>query len=121
MTFAFVSCRVPSCCLFGFANAEHLMPKLNEETLDELSQLCRIRCSKKTKEKLIKNLNDILSYVDLFNEIDTKEVVVCDHVGTVQGVNREDKTEKTLEREAFLSNSPSHVGGMVRVPPIINF
>ncbi len=97
------------------------MPKLSEETLDELSQLCHIRCSKETKEKLIKNLNDILNYVDLLNEADTTGAVVCDHVGRVQGVNREDKTEKTLERETFLSNSPSHVGGMVRVPPIINF
>ncbi len=32
---------------------------------------------------------------------------------------REDKTGDLLDRELFLANAPSHIGGMVRVPLII--
>jgi aspartyl-tRNA(Asn)/glutamyl-tRNA(Gln) amidotransferase subunit C len=34
---------------------------------------------------------------------------------------REDKVGETLPRELFLANAPSHVGGLIRVPPVIKF
>ena len=34
-------------------------------------------------------------------------------------VTREDVVGELLNREAFLANAPSHVGGMIRVPPVI--
>jgi len=34
---------------------------------------------------------------------------------------REDLVVPTLTREEFLANAPAHVGGMVRVPPVIKF
>lgn len=53
-------------------------------------------------------------------EVDTEGVEVCNHVSeTVSNVMREDDIGETLPRETFLENSPSHVGGMIRVPTVI--
>jgi aspartyl-tRNA(Asn)/glutamyl-tRNA(Gln) amidotransferase subunit C len=60
--------------------------------------------------------------MDLLKEVDTEDVPECNHVlEAIQNVMREDKTEETLNRQTFLANSPSHVGGMIRVPPVIKF
>lgn len=98
------------------------MSHLDKETLKTLTKLCRIQCDEEAIEKLHKNLKSILNYMDLLKEVDTEDVPECNHVlESVQNVMREDKTEETLDRETFLANSPSHVGGMIRVPPVIKF
>jgi aspartyl-tRNA(Asn)/glutamyl-tRNA(Gln) amidotransferase subunit C len=37
----------------------------------------------------------------------------------MSSILREDEVTETLDRETFLANSPAHIGGMIRVPPII--
>lgn len=98
------------------------MSNFDKDTLKTLTQLCRIQCKEESLEKLLKNFKSILSYVDQLKEVDTEGVPECNHVlESISNVMREDQTEETLERETFLKNSPSHVGGMVRVPPVIKF
>lgn len=99
------------------------MAQFDKETLKTLAQLSRIQCKEEAEiGKLLKNLTSILNYFDRLQEIDTEGVPACNHVlDTVQNVMREDKIEETLKKEDFLSNSPSHIGGMVRVPSVIKF
>ena len=55
-------------------------------------------------------------------EVDTKDVPVCNHVREeIESVMREDEPDQSLDRKTFLDNSPSHIGGMIRVPTIIKF
>lgn len=98
------------------------MKKLDKETLINLTKLCRINCSKEELETLLKNLQSILGYIDQMKEVDTEDVPVCNHVSDAIGsVTREDEPDKNLDRKTFLDNSPSHVGGMIRVPTVIKF
>lgn len=96
--------------------------KLDKKTLQDLAELCKIHCSDEEIEKLHKNLQSILNYIDHLKEVDTEGVEICNHVSeTVSTVMREDEVGEMLSRETFLENSPSHVGGMIRVPPVIKF
>lgn len=98
------------------------MAELDKDILKNLTKLSRIQCSEKVFEKLLKNMKSILNYVDQLKEVDTEDVPECNHVlEAIYNVMREDKTEETLDTETFLTNSPSHVGGMIRVPPVIKF
>jgi len=98
------------------------MTKLDRQTLEDVAQLCRINYSKQDKESLLVDLASILGYIKLLDEVDTEGIAPCDHVlETMQNVMRIDQVDETLQREVFLENSPSHVGGMVRVPPVIKF
>lgn len=96
------------------------MAQLDKETLKNLTQLSRIDCTEEEQERLLKDLKNILAYVDQLNEVDTENVLPCNHVlEDVANVTREDKVGTPLSRELFLSNAPSQVGGMIRVPPVL--
>ncbi|QVL54894.1 MAG: Asp-tRNA(Asn)/Glu-tRNA(Gln) amidotransferase subunit GatC [Simkaniaceae bacterium] len=98
------------------------MTKLDKETLIDLTKLCRINCSEEELETLLENLQSILGYIDQMEEVDTEDVPVCNHVGEeMESVMREDEPDQSLDRKTFLDNSPSHVGGMIRVPTVIKF
>lgn len=96
------------------------MANLNKETIQQLTRLCRIDCTEEEQESLLKDLKQILDYIEQLQEIDTENVSPCNHVlENMVNVMREDVVGKVLDREAFLANAPSHIGGMIRVPPVI--
>jgi len=96
--------------------------ELTEEEIDKLSHLCRIACSAEEKAKLKANLSKILNYVDQLRQVDTKDVPPCNSVlEELKSVMRDDEPGDILPREVFLANAPAHVGGMIRVPPVIKF
>ncbi len=98
------------------------MSNLDKETLVNLTKLCRINCNDEELKTLLKNLQSILGYIDQLKEVDTENVPVCNHVSQeMEAFMREDGASESLDRETFLKNSPSHVGGMVRVPTVIKF
>lgn len=96
------------------------MAEFDEKELDKLAKLCRIECTEDEKKALSSQIADILSYVEQLKQVDTEGVSPCDCVlGTLMNVMREDEVGQLLSRELFLANAPSHVGGMIRVPPVI--
>jgi aspartyl-tRNA(Asn)/glutamyl-tRNA(Gln) amidotransferase subunit C len=98
------------------------MPDIDENELDKLAKLSRIEMTPEEKKKLLQNLSKILSYIELLSELDTEGVAPCNHIiETLHSVMREDEIGELLPRDVFLANSPSHVGGMIRVPPVIKF
>jgi len=98
------------------------MPTFDHEELLKLTKLCRINTTEEEKKKLFHSLSNILSYMQQLSEVDTAGVTPCNHIlETLHSVMREDETGNLLPREEFLANAPSHVGGMVRVPPVIQF
>jgi aspartyl-tRNA(Asn)/glutamyl-tRNA(Gln) amidotransferase subunit C len=97
------------------------MIHFTEEELTQLKELCRIECSKEEDEKLVENLRKILNHIEQLQELHTEEVVSCNYVlqDMQTTVTREDKPGSVIDRDAFLSNAPDHIGGMIRVPPVI--
>lgn len=96
------------------------MADVNKQTIKNLTQLSRIECSETEQDQLLENLKSILNYIDQLNEVDTTHVPPCNHVlEDMANVTREDLVGKTLARETFLANAPSHIGGMIRVPTVI--
>ncbi|WP_068468113.1 Asp-tRNA(Asn)/Glu-tRNA(Gln) amidotransferase subunit GatC [Candidatus Protochlamydia phocaeensis] len=96
------------------------MAELDKETIKKLTRLCRIDCTEEEQESLLKDLKKILDYIEQLQEIDTENVQPCNHVlDDIANVMREDAVGEVLDREVFLANAPSHIGGMIRVPPVI--
>jgi aspartyl-tRNA(Asn)/glutamyl-tRNA(Gln) amidotransferase subunit C len=98
------------------------MEEFDKDTLIQLARLCRINCTDKELEILLKNLQSILGYMDQLREVNTENVPVCNHVSeAIESFMREDEPSASLDPETFLKNSPSRVGRMVRVPTVIKF
>jgi aspartyl-tRNA(Asn)/glutamyl-tRNA(Gln) amidotransferase subunit C len=95
---------------------------MTDEEIDKLSKLCRIACTQEEKQRLREQLSRILEYVDQLKKIDTTGIPPCNTVlPNVSSVMREDEIEGILSRDLFLANAPQHIGGLVRVPPVIQF
>jgi aspartyl-tRNA(Asn)/glutamyl-tRNA(Gln) amidotransferase subunit C len=96
------------------------MAQLDKETIHRLTRLCRIDCTEEEQEALLKDLKKIIDYIEQLQEIDTQHVLPCNHIlEGMANVMREDEVGGLLNREVFLANAPSHIGGMIRVPPVI--
>jgi aspartyl-tRNA(Asn)/glutamyl-tRNA(Gln) amidotransferase subunit C len=96
------------------------MSQFDEQEIEKLAKLCRIECTEAEKKALHHHLANVLKYVEQLDEVDVEGVAPCYRVlETLSNVMSEDKVGETLPRELFLANAPAHVGGMVRVPPVI--
>ncbi len=96
------------------------MAKLDRESLQKLTKLCRIDVTEEESEALLSDLQSILNYVEKLQEVDTENVKPLNHVlSDMSNVFREDEIGESLSREDFLSNAPDQIGGMIRVPPVI--
>jgi aspartyl-tRNA(Asn)/glutamyl-tRNA(Gln) amidotransferase subunit C len=96
------------------------MATLDKETIKQLTALCRIDCTEEEQLSLLEDLKKVLSYIEQLQQIDTEDVPPCNHIlETMSNVMREDCVGDVLNREEFLANAPAHVGGMIRVPPVI--
>ncbi len=97
-----------------------MTPHFNEESLIELTRLCKLDCSEEELDNLMKSLDSILDHIDQLNTIDTQGVkpmkqVSEDHVLFLDT----DELRDILSPEEFMQNVPSKVGGMVKVPSIL--
>lgn len=96
------------------------MSQLNKQTIRTLTELSRIKCTEEEEDELLKDLSKILRYFEQLQEIDTEGVTPCNHViEDVANFMRKDEIGASMPREVFLANAPSHTGGMIRVPPVI--
>lgn len=98
------------------------MKEFNKQTLEHLESLAKIKLSEEEKADLFQSIQKILIYMEQLSSIDTEGVEPCNYVlqGQQSNVFRKDEMTTPLPRDVFLDNSPDQIGGMIRVPPIIN-
>lgn len=98
------------------------MGQFNQDDLKKLTKLCHIECTPDEEERLLNNMLSILGYIDQLHEVNT-ELTLGKHnpIECPVNVMAEDIEEESLTRDEFLSNAPAHVGGMIRIPPVIQF
>ncbi len=95
---------------------------MEKDDIQKLGKLAKIDLSDDEQDLLLANLQKVLLYMEDLNAIDTDDVVPCDFIlEHAQNAMAEDTVSKTLTTKEFLDNSPSHTGGMIRVPPVIQF
>ncbi len=96
------------------------MVRLDNTMIKYLTRLSRIECTDAEQEALLKDLSNIIEYIEQLDEINTDNVPPCNNVlEGMTNITREDVVAETMPREIFLSNAPAQVGGMIRVPPVI--
>ncbi|MBA2727545.1 MAG: Asp-tRNA(Asn)/Glu-tRNA(Gln) amidotransferase subunit GatC [Parachlamydiaceae bacterium] len=96
------------------------MGELDDNTIKHLMMLCRIQCTEEEQVSLLADLRKILEYANLLQEVDTSQVAPCSHVlEDLTAFMRDDIPENVMSRDAFLSNAPEVIGGMVRVPRVL--
>lgn len=96
------------------------MAKISKQDVEYVAGLAQLALDDETKEKLVKQLGDILAYMDKLNELDTSHVEPTMHAIAMTNVFREDEVRPSLDRDAALANAPKTDGEYFLVPKILD-
>lgn len=93
--------------------------KVDKEKLHKVAHLARLTIKPEEEEQLIKDMGEILEWVDKLSEVDTEGVEPLTHMTQEVNVLRADKAEKTIEREGALKDAPDQDGQFFKVPKVL--
>ena len=96
--------------------AEH---KISDEVMANTELLAKLALTDEEREKSRQEMEKILGYVDKLNELDTEGVEPLISLFPVENVFREDKIEKSFDRDEILKNAPQKQRGCVVVPQTV--
>jgi aspartyl-tRNA(Asn)/glutamyl-tRNA(Gln) amidotransferase subunit C len=80
--------------------------KITEEMVDYVSVLSRLKLPEEEKGKMVGELESILEYMDVLNQLDTAGIEPMSHVFPIKNVTRPDEVAPSYDRSALLANAP---------------
>jgi aspartyl-tRNA(Asn)/glutamyl-tRNA(Gln) amidotransferase subunit C len=92
---------------------------IDKDTVKYVAHLARIELQDKELEKLSRQLQDIVGFIDKLTKLDTKDVPPTSHILPLNNVLREDSPKLSLPREKTLANAPQKDDKFFIVPKII--
>jgi aspartyl-tRNA(Asn)/glutamyl-tRNA(Gln) amidotransferase subunit C len=92
---------------------------ISRQDVEHVAELARLDLTAAEREQFIAQLNDILTYIDKLNELDTSNVEPTSHVIPMANVFRDDEVRPSLDRELALQNAPEVSHFFFKVPRII--
>lgn len=93
--------------------------KVDKETLEKVAHLARLSIKPEEKDQLLKDMGEILNWVEKLSEVDTEGVEPLTHMTQEVNVLRADKAEKSIERAEALKNAPDQDGNFFKVPKVL--
>lgn len=90
------------------------------EEVRYIAMLARLRFSEEDEERLAKQLNAVLDYMEKLNELDTSAVPPMSHVLDLHNVARSDQVGLRISRDEALKNAPDAGDAYFRVPKVID-
>lgn len=95
------------------------MATIDEHLINHLAHLSRLEFASEEKQKIMNDLNRILSYIDQLNELDTSNIEPLIYLSSNQTILREDVVIEDLKKEDALNNAPKKDSDYIRVPKVI--
>jgi aspartyl-tRNA(Asn)/glutamyl-tRNA(Gln) amidotransferase subunit C len=93
--------------------------EVNDALVDKLANLARLKFEAAEKEEIKKDLQQMISFVDKLNELDTSGVEPLLHMTDEVNVLREDEVKGSMTKEEALRNAPVHDENFFKVPKVI--
>lgn len=93
--------------------------KITSKDVEKVALLSRLELNDGDMEKMTGQLNSILDYIDVLNQVDTEGVQPTAHVLPMKNVMREDVVKLSLARDLALSNAPESEEGYFKVPKVV--
>jgi aspartyl-tRNA(Asn)/glutamyl-tRNA(Gln) amidotransferase subunit C len=92
---------------------------ISKEEVLYVANLARLRLSEEETTAFAKDLSKILDYMELLNQVDTRDVEPLDHVIEPDTGFRKDEALEPLSHEDALHNAPDANTDYFRVPRVI--
>ena len=95
------------------------MMKVDLKLVERLASLAKLSFDKEEKERLIKDLERMIGFVDTLNQLDLSDDEPMTQVHQVKGRLRTDEIATTLSKNEVFRSAPSHDGTYFKVPKVI--
>lgn len=93
--------------------------KITPDLIKYLESLARITLSEDEEKKVGGELQDILTYIDKLNELDTQGVEAMSHCFPLVNVFRPDEVKVSMSPEDIVANAPESSDGAFVVPKTV--
>jgi aspartyl-tRNA(Asn)/glutamyl-tRNA(Gln) amidotransferase subunit C len=93
--------------------------KIDHTTVDKIAHLARLEFDNQGKAQIVKDMNNMLGFIDKLNELDTSNVEPLIYMSDEVNVLREDDVIVEITQEEALKNAPKHDSDYFKVPKVI--
>lgn len=94
--------------------------KVNDELVDKVATLAKLRFEGEEKEAIKKDMERILTFVEQLNKVDTAGVEPLEYMTSHYQELRADISESTIAKEDALKNAPAKDSDYFKVPKVLN-
>ena len=94
-------------------------PKISLKDVEHVARLARLELAPEDKERMQRELDGILAYIDKLSALDVSNVEPTSHAVLEGQSLRPDELKPSLDPEKGLKNAPSSVGTSFAVPKVI--
>jgi len=92
---------------------------VTKKDVEKIAELAKLKFSEDELENFTPQMNEILSYMDKLNELDTENVKPLSHPVEQSNVFRDDEMKTSIPVEDALKNAPSKDEHHFKVPKVI--
>ncbi len=92
---------------------------ITPELLHKIAHLARLEVRPEEEAGLVNSLNDVLTWMEQLNEVDTTGVEPLTHISLEINVLRDDVVANQLPRKQALTNAPQQDGQFFEVPKVL--
>ena len=93
--------------------------QIDEKMVEYVADLAKLRLTAAEKTLMQQDLNKVLDYMDVLNQLDTSEVAPVTHMFGVENVYRADEIQPSFPREEILKNAIEVEDGCFKVPQTV--
>ena len=93
--------------------------RITLEEVEHVARLARLELRPEDKERMRRELDGILAYIDKLRALDVEGVEPTSHAVPLTNIMRDDQPRPSLPRDEMLANAPDQHGDFFRVPKII--
>ncbi|QAS52119.1 Asp-tRNA(Asn)/Glu-tRNA(Gln) amidotransferase subunit GatC [Halobacillus litoralis] len=95
------------------------MSRISKDEVKHVANLARLAITEEEATTFTKQLDDIITYAEQLNELDTTGVEPTTHVLDLKNVMRKDEPKKWITQEDALKNAPDQKDGQFKVPSVL--
>ena len=93
--------------------------EVNNQLIEYLSQLAKLKFDKKSAEKMKGDLTKIINFIDKLSEINTQNVKPLIYLNEENNVLRKDEISNESTQEEALKNAPEKDSDYFKVPTVL--
>jgi aspartyl-tRNA(Asn)/glutamyl-tRNA(Gln) amidotransferase subunit C len=93
--------------------------KIDNATVDKIAHLARLEFNAEGKEQIINDMNNMLTFIDKLNELDTSNIEPLIYMSDEVNILRDDEIKQVITQDEALKNAPKHDSDYFKVPRVI--